>query len=234
MKKLMILPAMLLACSSLMAQNTNELTAKEKRQGWTLLFDGTTTTGWHSFQRTSVAPGWTASNATLQLDPKSPDSGGDIVTDGEYENYELSIDWNIAEEGNSGIILLVNEDKQYDATYLTGPEYQLLDDKKADDNKKASHLAASLYDIIAPAKEVEKPAGEWNHTVIRLKNGELTFWLNGVQTVKTHLWDANWTDLVAQSKFKTWKGFASYHKGHIALQNHGYHIEFRNIKIREL
>lgn len=233
MKKLILLPALLLA-TGLMAQNNNELTAKEKKQGWQLLFDGKTTSGWHNFHKPSVGPAWTVADGTLQLDPKIKDGRGDVVTDGEYQNFELSIDWNIAEEGNSGIMFLVQDEKAYDATYVTGPEYQLLDDKKAEDNKLANHLAGSLYDIIAPPKEAEHPAGEWNHTVIKLKDGELTFWLNGVQTVKTHLWDANWTAMVAKSKFKDWKGFAAFHKGHISLQDHGYHIQFRNIKIRQL
>ena len=234
MKKMILMPVLLFACGSLVAQSNNELTAKEKKQGWHLLFDGKTTTGWHTFQKPAAGPGWGVTDGALQLDPAVKDGRGDIVTDSEYENFEFSIDWNISEEGNSGIIFLVNEDKQFDATYLTGPEYQLLDDKKAEDNKKANHLAASLYDIIAPAKEAENPAGEWNHTVIRLKNGELTFWLNGTQTVKTNLWDANWPALVAKSKFRDWKGFAAYHKGHIALQDHGHRIAFRNIKIRVL
>lgn len=234
MKKIFIASTLLLASGVAMAQTNNALTNKEKQEGWHLLFDGKTTTGWHSYLKPSAGPAWSVKDATLQLDPAVKDGRGDLVTNDEYENFELSIDWNIADEGNSGIIFLVHEDKAYDATYLTGPEYQLLDDKKAEDNKKDSHLAASLYDIIAPAKEVENPAGQWNHTVIRLKNGELTFWLNGVQTVKTHLWDSNWKELVAKSKFKDWKGFAEYHKGHIALQDHGYHITFRNIKIREL
>jgi hypothetical protein len=233
MKKLIVLPALLLA-TGLMAQNNNELTAKEKKQGWQLLFDGKTTNGWHSFHQSAASQAWSVADGTLQLDPKIKEGRGDLVTDGEYENFELSIDWNIAEEGNSGIIFLVQDDKKYGATYLTGPEYQLLDDKKAEDNKQANHLAASLYDMIAPPKEVEHPAGEWNHTVIRLKNGELTFWLNGVQTVKTHMWDADWTAMVAKSKFKDWKDFATFHKGHIALQDHGHHIQFRNIKIRQL
>jgi len=234
MRRIFILPALLLAGSSLMAQTNNTLTAKEKKEGWQLLFDGKTTKGWHSYLKTEATPAWTAKDGTLQLDAAVKDGRGDIVTDKEYENFELSIDWNISEGGNSGIIFIVHEDKAFDATYLTGPEYQLLDDKKAEDNKKANHLAASLYDMIAPAKEVEKPAGEWNHTVIKLKNGELTFWLNGVQTVQTHLWDDKWKELVATSKFKGWKGFAEYHKGHIALQDHGHHIEFRNVKVREL
>ena len=234
MKKNLIIPALLLACSSVMAQTNNVLTSKEKGGGWQLLFDGKTTRGWHSYLQPGVSQAWKVNDGTIELDPAVKEGRGDIVTDKEYDNFELSIDWNIAEEGNSGIIFLVHEDKAYDGTYLTGPEYQLLDDKKAEDNKQPNHLAASLYDIIAPAKEAENPATQWNHTVIRLKDGELTFWLNGVQTVKTHLWDANWPQLVAKSKFKNWKGFTAYHKGHIALQDHGHHIMFRNIKIREI
>jgi hypothetical protein len=234
MKKIFIIPVLLLVYSSLSAQTNNTLTDKEKKQGWKLLFDGASTQGWHSYLKPSAGPAWDVKDGELQLDPSVKDGRGDIVTNGEYENFELSIDWNIAEEGNSGIMFIVHEDKAYNATYLTGPEYQLLDNKKAEDNKQANHLAGSLYDIIAPKKAAENPAGEWNHTVIRMKNGELTFWLNGVQTVKTHLWDANWTELVSKSKFKNWKGFAEYHKGHISLQDHGYHITFRNVKIREL
>ena len=234
MKKLLILLAVISASNCLMAQTNNELSPKEKKQGWQLLFDGKTTDGWHNYLKPSAGPAWSASDGLLQLDPKVKDGRGDIVTAKEYENFELAIDWNIAEEGNSGIMFVVQEDKAYDNTYVTGPEYQLLDDKKAEDNKKANHLAGSLYDIIAPTKEVENPAGQWNHTVIRLQNGKLTFWLNGVQAVKTQLWDANWDAMVAKSKFKDWKGFAAFHKGHISLQDHGYHIAFRNIKIREL
>src|ERR1700744_1092956 len=234
MKKTLILSALILVCGSLSAQTNNSLTDKEKKQGWKLLFDGTTTEGWHNYLKPSAGPAWGVSDGVLQLDPSVKDGRGDIVTDGEYENFELSVDWNIAEEGNSGIMFIVKEDKAYDNTYITGPEYQLLDDKKAEHNKQANHLAGSLYDIIAPTKAAENPAGQWNHTIIRLKNGELTFWLNGVQTVKTTLWDANWTELVAKSKFKNWKDFAKFHKGHISLQDHGYHIMFRNIKVREL
>jgi hypothetical protein len=234
MKKILILSAFVLVCNYLMAQTNNELSQKEKKQGWHLLFDGKTKEGWHNYLKPSAGPAWEVGEGVLQLNPSIKEGRGDIVTDKEYENFELAIDWNIAEEGNSGIMFIVHEDKAYDATYLTGPEYQLLDDKKAEDNKKASHLAGSLYDIITPAKAAENPAGQWNHTVIRLQNGELTFWLNDVQTVKTHLWDANWDALVAKSKFKSWKDFATFHKGHISLQDHGYHIAFRDIKIREL
>jgi len=234
MKKVLMLSALVLAGNCLLAQTNNELTPKEKKQGWHLLFDGKTKDGWHSYLQPSASPAWEVTDGILHLNPATKDGRGDIVTNDEFENFELAIDWKIAEEGNSGIIFLVHEDKAYDATYLTGPEYQLLDDKKAEDNKKPNHLAGSLYDIVTPTKAAENPAGEWNHTIIRIKNGELTFWLNGVQTVKTHLWDANWTDMVSKSKFKNWKAFATFHKGHIALQDHGHDIAFRNIKIRQL
>ncbi len=234
MKRLLTLSALLLAGNCLLAQNNNELTAQEKKDGWQLLFDGKTTQGWHNYLKPAVGPAWSVNEGVLQLDPTVKEGRGDIVTDKEYENFELAIDWNIAEAGNSGIMFLVQEDKAFDNTYVTGPEYQLLDDKKADDNKKDIHLAGALYDIIAPAKQAAKPAGEWNHTVIRLQNGELTFWLNGVQTVKTTLWDDHWKEMVSKSKFKSWKEFAAFHKGHISVQDHGYHIQFRNIRIRQL
>jgi hypothetical protein len=234
MKTFLTLSALLLAGSSLMAQTHNELSSKEKKEGWQLLFDGKTTQGWHSYLAPSANAPWTANDGLIALDPNVKEGRGDLVTNKEYENFEFSVDWNISEEGNSGIIFLVHEDKAFGATYITGPEYQLLDDKKAEDNKQPNHLAGSLYDLVTPTKAAENPAGQWNHSVIRMQNGELTFWLNGVQTVKTHLWDANWAELVAKSKFKSWKNFAQFHKGHIALQDHGHHIMFRDIKIREL
>jgi hypothetical protein len=238
MKKLLNISLLVLSCQCLMAQTeqtANQLSKDEKKAHWTLLFDGKNTTGWHNYLKNSVTGNaWNVKDGVLQLDPAIKEGRGDLVTDQEYENFELAIDWKIAEEGNSGIMFTVHEDTMYKATYATGPEYQLLDDKKAEDNKKPNHLAGSLYDIITPTSAAEHPAGEWNQTRIRLQNGELTFWLNGVETVKTRMWDEHWASLVAKSKFATWKGFAKFHKGHIALQDHGHHIEFRNIKIRQL
>ena len=235
MKKLLLLIALILVCKSLFSQTLNTLSPKEKKQGWHLLFDGKTADGWHTYLKPSIGSAWSVSDGTLKLDAMAKEGRGDIVSDKEYENFEFSIDWNIAEGGNSGVMFLVHEEGIYKDTYTTGPEYQLLDDKKADDNKLPSHLAGSLYDIITPAKEAENPAGQWNHTVIRLQNSKLTFWLNGIKTVETKLWDANWDAMIAKSKFKAYKEFATFHKGRIALQDHhGYSIAFRNIKIREL
>jgi len=195
------------------------------------LFDGKTTNGWHSYLKTG--PGaWSVVDGTLQLDPKAKGQG-DLVTDKEYENYELSLEWKIAEGGNSGIIFGVHEDPSLDETFLTGIEMQVLDDKKAEDNKKADHLAGALYDMRAPLHPA-KPAGEWNKVKIRKLNGHLTFWLNGQKVIETQIGSPGWQEMLNNSKFKTWKGFAAYPKGHIALQAHGAVVSFKDIKIKEL
>ncbi len=197
----------------------------------TSLFDGKTTNGWHSYLKTG--PGaWSVVNGALQLDPKAKDQG-DLVTNKEYENYELSLEWKIAEGGNSGIIFGVHEDKSFDQTYLTGIEMQVLDDAKAEDRTKATHRAGALYDMRAPAHPA-KPAGEWNKVTIRKLKGHLTFWLNGEKVIDTQIGSPEWQEMLNKSKFKTWKGFAAYPKGHIALQDHGAVVAFRDIKIKEL
>ncbi|MGZ3871480.1 MAG: 3-keto-disaccharide hydrolase [Mucilaginibacter sp.] len=197
----------------------------------TKLFDGKTTQGWHAYLNTG--PGaWKVVDGALQLDPKA-EGQGDLVTDKEYENYELSLDWKIAEGGNSGIIFGVHEDSAFGATYLTGIEMQVLDDKGAEDNKKANHLAGSLYDMKAPSHPA-KPAGQWNSIKIRKLNGELTFWMNGKKTIETKIGGPEWEEMINNSKFKTMKAFATYPKGHIALQDHGAVVCYKNITIKEL
>ena len=196
------------------------------------LFDGKTTTGWHSYLGNTTGA-WSVVDGALQIDPKAQNSA-DLVTDGEYENYELSVDWKIAEGGNSGIIFGVHEDPALGATYLSGIEMQVLDNQNAEDNKKASHLAGSLYDLKAAPADAAKPAGQWNTAKIRNDKGHLTFWLNGKQTVDVQIGSPEWTEMLNNSKFKTWKDFAKYPKGHIALQSHGGVVAFKNINLKQL
>lgn len=211
----------------------NQLTKKEKQQGWTLLFNGNNTDGWHSYLQPKTQPAWKVVDGALQLDPKA-DGQGDLLTDKEYENFELALEWKISAEGNSGIIFGVHEDPAFGATYDTGIEMQVLDNVNASDNKKANHLAGSLYDMKAPSKDVAKPAGEWNTARLRKEKGYLTFWLNGTKTVETQMGSPEWENLINSSKFKTWKNFAKYPKGHIALQDHGHEVSYRYIKIKQL
>lgn len=205
----------------------------KKQPGERLLFNGKDTKGWHTYLKSDATPAWTAVNGTLQLNPKA-EGKGDLLTDQEYENFELSYEWNISEAGNSGLIFGVHEDPAFHNTYDTGIEMQILDNKNAEDNKKANHLAGSLYDMKAPFKDVAKPAGQWNSAKLRKQNGHLTFWLNGVKIVETQMGSAEWETMLKNSKFSAWKNFAKYPKGHIALQDHGHEVSFRNIKIKQL
>ncbi|WP_179415077.1 3-keto-disaccharide hydrolase [Mucilaginibacter sp. E4BP6] len=232
MKKILLCALATVAINfSLSAQTLNKLTPKEKQDGYKLLFDGKTTKGWHVYLGAD-AGAWHAEHGALVLNTAAKGQG-DLVTDREYTNFELKIDWKIAAGGNSGIIFGIHEDTSYHYTYLTGMEMQVLDDKLAEDNKQANHLAGSLYDMIAPAHPA-KPAGEWNSVIIRKLNGHLTFWLNGQKVVETQMGSPEWKALVQKSKFHNWPAFATYPKGHISLQDHGAEVEFRNIRIKQL
>lgn len=212
----------------------NALSAKEKSDGWKLLFDGKTMTGWRNYQSDKVTDRWKVSNGELYLDKSVTAGTGDIMTNDEFENYELAIEWKISPCGNSGIIFNVVEDEKFKNTYNSGPEMQVLDNTCHPDAKIAKHRAGDLYDLIAVSKETVKPAGEWNQVRIVSKNSKMEFWLNGTKVVDFTMHTPEWKNMVANSKFKTMPGFGESKKGHIALQDHGDAVWFRNIKIREL
>ena len=229
------------ACSStknaISATQINTLTTQEKNDGWQLLFDGKTTNGWHTYNRDTVSKNWKVIDGKLVMNPKEKTTRGmeDIITNNEYENYDLSLEWRISEGGNSGIIFNVKEDPKFDNTYNTGLEMQILDNIKAEDNKKENHLAGLLYDISGTAAlSKPKPAGEWNVARITQNRGHLTFNFNGVKTLDVQQGSEEWKNMIANSKFKTWQDFAVSPKGKIAFQDHGYEVAFRNIKIKQL
>lgn len=209
----------------------NSLTEKEKKAGWKLLFDGKSTSGWRNYLKPSINSQWKVVDGALTLTEKG---GGDIITEGEFENFELSLEWKISDCGNSGIFYGVVEDTSYCCVFFTGPEMQVLDDKCHPDNKLENHRAGSLYDMLSPAKNVVKPAGEWNLVSIKINKGKVEQWLNGVKIVEYTLWSDSWNTMVSKSKFKDWKAFGKAKRGHLALQDHGDVVSFRNIKIKEL
>jgi hypothetical protein len=201
------------------------------------LFDGKSVTGWHTYGKSTVGNAWKVENGTLHFDPtaKENNQGGDLVTDKEYSNFHLKLDWKVAPKANSGIIFYINEDPvQYKNTYETGLEMQVLDNDGHPDGKIDKHRAGNLYDLIKGDIEPVKAVGDWNTAEIISNQGKLTFILNGIVVVKTTLWDNQWRDLVAGSKFTAWKDFGTFKKGKIALQDHGDHVWFRNILIKEL
>ena len=210
----------------------NTLTDAEKSEGWQLLFDGQSKNGWHSYNKKGNLDDWKVENGALVLNSTKKDD--DIVTDEEFENYHLKVDWNISEGGNSGIIFSLKESPQYDRSYKTGPEQQVLDNERHSDAKIPKHRAGDLYDLIACSTEVVKPAGQWNTAEIIKNKDSLTFKLNGTTTVQTKMYDDNWKKMIAGSKFKEWKTFGTFRKGAIALQDHGDKVMYRNIKLRKL
>jgi len=219
------------------AQSANQLTDTEKKEGWKLLFDGKSSSGWHTYNKKTFGPGWKITDGTLFRDTtiKNPkDEEGDICTDEVYENFDLKLQWKISKNGNSGIMFLVQEKPEYHAPYLTGPEMQVLDNDGHPDGKIHKHRSGDLYDLIASASEPVHAPGEWNDVEIKLDHGALSLYLNGVQTVSTTLWDANWDELVKGSKFSKMTGFAKSKSGHIDLQDHGNEVWFRNIRIKTL
>jgi hypothetical protein len=206
------------------------------QKGFKSIFDGKTTTGWHTYGKTSASAGWKVEDGILHFDPEAAKNGegGDLVTNAEYENFHLKLEWKVAPNANSGIIFYVNDNpKKYKNTFETGLEMQVLDNDGHPDGKITKHRAGDLYDLIQSKSEPVKPVGEWNTAEVVCKNGRLTLILNGIVVVETVLWDDNFKALVAGSKFAAWPGFGTFKKGHIALQDHGNSVWYRNISIKE-
>ncbi len=219
----------------------NTLSEYEKANGWELLFDGKTLNGWRNFKKQTIGSSWAVEDGTITLKTTEKEGGGwqakdggDIITVGEYENYEFTLEWKISNCGNSGIIYNVHESDDFGYVWNTGPEYQILDNTCHPDSRIKTHRAGDLYDMIECKYVTVNPAGEWNKIRLIVENGKLEHWLNGHKLVETTMFDDQWKEMIANSKFKEMKGFGTFKKGHIALQDHGDRIWFRNIKIKNL
>ncbi|MEO8414855.1 MAG: DUF1080 domain-containing protein [Ginsengibacter sp.] len=237
------LAALVLVMGNCFSQD-NTLTSKEKAGGWKLLFDGKTGNGWHSYGKQSTGKAWSIQDGTFYLDAKGEKNvdeggGGDLVTNEEYEDFDLKLDWKIGPKGNSGIIFYIQDDAvKYPDTYNTGMEMQVLDNGSPirlghSDGKLYTHRAGDLYDLLA-SKEADHPQGEWNHIEIVSKNGQLDFYMNGIHTLSATMWNDYWKKMIAISKFKEMPGFGTFKKGKISLQDHGEDVWFKNIRIKRL
>lgn len=220
--------------------SSNRLTKQERKDGWELLFDGLTTRGWHKYGGKVVGSAWKVDDGALYLDTTGKDNwqikgGGDIMTDETFEDFHLKLEWKIAQNGNSGIMFYAQEDtSKYRWPWETAPEMQVLDNDGHPDGKIFKHRAGDLYDLIDAKPETVRSPGQWNQVEIKCQGGRLEFWLNGTNVVTTTMWDDSWKKMVASSKFAGMRDFGKFKKGHIALQDHGNMVWYRNIKIRKL
>jgi hypothetical protein len=210
----------------------NQLSKKEKKQGWVLLFDGITSKGWTKSNGQPFAEkGWEIKDGILKLADNA--KAGDIVTIDEYSDFDFSVDFLMLATCNSGIKYFYYN---YPKGGSLGMEFQLLDDKLSDDNKKANHLCGSLYDIFPSDETVKKmnKSGEWNTARIVSKGKHEEHWLNGIKVVEFDRGRDTYLAGVEKSKYKTEPVFGMIEKGKILLQDHNHEISFRNIKIRKL
>jgi len=215
-----------------------EVTAKPTSNSqWQELTTGDINDHWKGYNRDSITQ-WTSSNGTLHFVPKEGRSESEnLITKETYTDFELSMEWKISEGGNSGFMWAVVEDKDLGEPYLTGPEIQVLDNEKHPDGKNGPNRhAGALYDMVAPSENVTKPVGEWNSVVLKIDHkankGSVT--QNGVKIVEFPVEGEGWDELVKNSKFADWERFGKSKSGHIALQDHGNEVWFRNIKIKKL
>ena len=224
------------ACLSRSEQH-NTISDQEKKDGWALLFDGKTMNGWHLFNRGNIPSAWSVDSGNLICNPHAKNvKHGDLVTNNEFEDFEMTFEWKISHAGNSGVFINVQERPDLGTTFSTGPEYQLLDDRNVEPDylKDSSHKAAAIFGIIPNTSKTIPNSGEWNQSRIQQQNGKLTFWLNGVQTVQVDMKSDEWKKSVAASSMSHYPEFGIYFKGHIAVQDWTNGVSFRDMKIKKL
>jgi Domain of Unknown Function (DUF1080). len=213
----------------------NQLTEQQKAEGWQLLFDGTTTNGWKIFKdRKNIS--WEVLDGTLHCKPPMETPGvdnerSDLMTVAQFDNFELSLEWKLAPQSNSGIIYRVTE--EYEQPYHTGPEYQVIDDKGYPQEKEF-HMTGANYDMHVATNKKMNPLGEWNTSKIIANGNHIEHWLNDVKVVEYEIGSEDWTNRKNESKWKDVVGYCVPTKGHIDLQDHGGEVWYRNIMIRKL
>jgi hypothetical protein len=218
----------------------NTLTEQEKADGWQLLFDGQSTAGWRGYNKQAFPEkGWEVKDGMLTVLKAEGETaaGGDIITEKQYENFDLQFEFKITQEANSGILYRVKEIPNAPGWH-SGPEYQVIDNQgwtvKDPSFNMATHRTGDNYDLHAAPGDYSKPVGEWNQGRVMVNNGKVEHWLNGQKTIEYDFNSTAYKDVVKKSKFAKLKEYGANKKGHIGIQEHGATVYYRNIKIKEL
>lgn len=224
-------------------ESDKEAPAVQESGEWISLFDGETLDGWKRYNADEIGPLWTVEDGAIRCGGEgqgegSPEFGGSLITLESFGNFELALEWRISEGGNSGIMYHVVEKPEYSHAYVTGPEYQVMDDPdEITDESRWNKLAGSSYDMYAapPTKKLN-PVMEWNTARIIYRDGKVEHWLNGEKVVE---FDENSDDFKEKFEQSKWSSgdypyWNSYKEGSIGLQDHGHHVWYRNIRIKRL
>ena len=240
----MLVCTMCLVPSVAVAQQANTLTAQEKAAGWQLLFNGKNLDGWHSYLQQAPGKDWTIDNGAIRLErghTGDEKDFADLVTDAEYSNFDLKLEWKMTPCADSGVMFYVHESPKYSETYETGPEMQIADLVcTKPDSQVLYERSGDLFDLISSDVERVREAGNWNQFEIIADHGHIQFFQNGHKIIDTHFWDDDWSKRVASTKFAQWPDFGTFRSGHISLQGtedkgeQPIRIWFRNIKLRAL
>jgi hypothetical protein len=209
-------------------QGQNTLTPEETAEGWQLLFDGDSLASWRGYQRTDLPSGWRAVDGALAR----VDQGGDLLTREQFDDFELRFDWRVEDGGNSGVMFRVAETDG--PPWHTGAEFQILHNAGHRDGRAAITSAGSNYAVHPPASDVTRPVGSWNTSRLLARGNHVEHWMNGVKLLEYEIESVDWERRVKASKFAEIGRYGREAAGHIAIQDHGDPVAFRNIKIRRL
>lgn len=196
--------------------------------GWISLFDGTSLSGWRGYHEADIPAGWRVEDGTIHFS----EGKGDLMTEAQFADFELELEWKVAAGGNSGIFYLATPG--HDAIYMGAPEMQVLDDARHRDGGSPLTSAGAAYGLYPAPRGVVKPAGEWNTVRIRVLGNDVEHWLNGENIIRYTLGSAEWRDLVRNAKFSEWPMYGMARRGHIGLQDHGDPVWYRNLRIRHI
>ena len=212
---------------------SNALTQKETGNGWKLLFDGETTQGWHGYNLKVFDPSWKIEDGCLTMTSTGGHESQDVITDKIYRNFALSVDFKLTKGANSGIIYQVKEDPKYKFPYETGPEFQIIDQDGWPGPLEDWQLLGANYAMYPPLAQPYKAIGDWNNAMLVVDGNHVTQLLNGKLVVEYQKYSADWEKRRNSGKWADYPDYGKYDEGHIALQNHGTKVWFRNIKIKE-
>ena len=228
------------------------------KDGYYVLFDGTSLNGWRGYGKDNVPSRWTVEDGCIKFSGTGTGEGqtgegGDLIFARKFKNFILELEWKVSKGGNSGIFYLAQEVKtvredgseKYEPSYISSPEYQVLDNANHPDaflGVDGNRQSASLYDMIPAKPQNSNAFGEWNKAKIMVYKGTVVHGQNDANVVEYHLWTDQWTQMLQASKFSQEKWPLAFellnncggenHEGYFGLQDHGDDVWYRNIRIK--